>query len=65
MSVDDARDFVAKLRENREFRKNALLTKDLEDLALFLRGEGLLFDQRELISAMAECMAQLEQQMGA
>lgn len=64
MSLDDARNFVVKLRENREFRKNALQTKDLEDLTLFLRKEGLLFDQRELISAMAECMAQLEQQMG-
>lgn len=64
MSLDDARNFVVKLRENREFRKNALQTKDLDDLALFLRGEGLLFDQRELIGAMAECMAQLEQQMG-
>ncbi|MCX5877091.1 MAG: Nif11-like leader peptide family natural product precursor [Deltaproteobacteria bacterium] len=65
MSLDDARNFVVKLRENHEFRKNALQTKDLEDLALFLRGEGLLFDQRELIGAMAECMAQLEQQMGS
>lgn len=64
MSLDDARNFVVKLRENREFRKNALQTKDLEDLALFLREEDLLFDQRELIGAMAECMAQLEQQMG-
>jgi len=62
MPLDDARSFVVKLRENREFRKNALQTKNLGDLALFLRGEGLRFDQRELIGAMAECMAQLEQQ---
>lgn len=62
MPLDDARSFVVKLRENREFRKNALQTKNLDDLALFLRGEGLRFDQRELIGAMAECMAQLEQQ---
>jgi len=64
MSLDDARNFVVKLRENREFRKNALQTKSLADLALFLREEGLRFDQRELIGAMAECMAQLEQRMG-
>jgi len=62
MPLDDARSFIVKLRENREFRKNALQTKNLDDLALFLRGEGLRFDQRELIGAMAECMAQLEQQ---
>ena len=63
MPLDDARSFIVKLRENREFRKNALQTKNLDDLALFLRGEGLRFDQRELIGAMAECMAQLEQQI--
>jgi hypothetical protein len=31
---------------------------------LFLKQEDLPFDQRELAEAMAECMEQLELQMG-
>ncbi len=64
MPLDDARKFVDKMREDRVFREKVLQTKNSEDLALFLRGESMLFDQRELAGAMAECMAQLEQQMG-
>jgi hypothetical protein len=33
-----------------------------EDLSSVLQAEGLIFDQRELVVAMAECMAQLEMQ---
>ncbi len=63
MPLDDARKFVDKMREDRVFREKVLQTKNPEDLAFFLRGESMLFDQRELAGAMAECMAQLEQQM--
>jgi len=61
MPLDDARKFVARMREDRKFREKILQTMNPEDLALFLRGESLLFDQRELAGAMAECMAQMEQ----
>jgi hypothetical protein len=63
MSQDDARIFVAKMREDDDFRKMALESSSQEDLSLFLHSKGLRFDQRELVGAMAECMAQLEQQM--
>lgn len=64
MPLDDARDFVMKMRENREFRERCLQTNGPEELSSFLHGEGMRFDQRELVGAMAECMVQLEQRMG-
>jgi len=63
MPLEDARNFVGKMRDDRVFREKVLQTKNPEDVALFLRGERMSFDQRELAGAMAECMAQLEQQM--
>ena len=63
MPLDDARNFVVKMREDNNFRKNTLNTTGSEDLVLFLHAEGLIFDQKELVFAMAECMTQLEQQM--
>lgn len=64
MSIDNARRFVAKMREDHSFRRKAAGAAGPEDFAAFLNAEGLLFDQRELVGAMAECMTQLEQQMG-
>ncbi len=63
MPLDDARRFVAKMKEDAEFRKQVMQTTGPEDLGSFLRAEGMRFDQRELVGAMAECMAQMEQQM--
>lgn len=60
MPLDDARKFVVKMREDRKFREKILQTTNSEDLALFLREENMIFDQRELAGAMAECMAQME-----
>lgn len=60
MPLDDARKFVVKMREDRKFREKILQTINSEDLALFLREENMIFDQRELAGAMAECMAQME-----
>lgn len=64
MSLNDARSFVVKMREDHSFRNKVLEAKGSEDLAAFIHAEGLLFDQKELVGAMAECMAQLEQMMG-
>jgi len=64
MSIHNARRFVARLREDHNFRERALETTGPEDLILFLHEENLPCDQRELIEAMAECMAQLELQQG-
>lgn len=60
MSNDNARTFVAKLREDHNFRNKVLQTRGSEDLFLLLKEKGLPFDQRELVGAMAECMEQLE-----
>ena len=62
MSINNARKFVMKLRENRKFRDKTLQTSGPEDFASFLHSEGLIFNQRELVGAMAECMEQLELQ---
>lgn len=62
MSIDNARTFVVKLREDKKFKNKVLETTEPEDLFLFLQKEGLPFNQRELVGAMAECMAQLELQ---
>ena len=63
MSINDARKFVLKLRENHKFRNKTLETSGPEDLSSFLHSEGLIFNQRELVGAMAECMEQLESQV--
>jgi predicted ribosomally synthesized peptide with nif11-like leader len=60
MSLNNARRFVEKMREDQSFRNKALQTTGQEDLSSVLQAEGLIFDQRELVVAMAECMAQLE-----
>jgi hypothetical protein len=62
MSIDNARTFVAKLREDHDFKNKVLQTTRPEDLLLFLNEESLPFDPRELVGAMAECMEQLELQ---
>jgi predicted ribosomally synthesized peptide with nif11-like leader len=62
MSLNNARRFVEKMREDQSFRNKALQTTRQEYLCSVLQAEGLIFDQRELVVAMAECMDQLEMQ---
>jgi len=62
MSINNARTFVVKLREDHDFKNKVLQTAGPEDLLLFLKEEDIPFDQRELVGAMAECMKQLELQ---
>lgn len=63
MSLNDARMFVAKMKDDQIFRKQVLDTAGPESLSAFLLAHDFDFDQRELTAAMAECMDQLEQQM--
>ena len=65
MAINNARRFVEKMRQDQSFRKKALATIGLGDLLSFLQKDGLLFDQKELVEAMAECMEQLELRMGS
>ncbi len=60
MAMDNARRFVEMMKQDRNFRHRALATKGPEDLLSFLRQENLLFNERELVEAMAECMQQSE-----
>jgi len=52
------------MKQDKNFRRKALVTTGQEDLLLFLQRENLPFDQRELVEAMAECMGQMELQVG-
>jgi hypothetical protein len=63
MSLNNARRFVEKMREDQSFRNKVLQTTGLEELYSLLNAENLVFDKRELVGAMAECMQQLELQM--
>ena len=63
MSLNDARKFVDKMKDDHNFREKVMDTSSPEDLSLLLYAEGLKFDQRDLAGAMAECMARMEQQM--
>jgi hypothetical protein len=63
MPLDDARDFVAKMKEGGEFRESVLKTAGLEEFASLMRAEGLVFDQRDLAGAVAECMREMERLM--
>lgn len=63
MALNDARKFVEKMKEDPNFRRNALDVKGPEELASFLQSNALQFDKRELVGAMAECMAQLEEEI--
>ncbi len=65
MAINNARRFVEKMRQDQNFRKKALATTGSKGLLLFLQQEDLPFDQRELVEAMAECMEQMELQMGS
>ena len=65
MAMHNARRFVEKLREDQNFRTKALATTGAQDLLSFLEEEGLPFNQRELVEAMAECMEQSESKMGS
>jgi hypothetical protein len=60
MAIDNARRFVEKMKQDQNFRKKALATAGPDGLFSFLREEDLLFNQRELVEAMAECMEQLD-----
>ncbi|NIP25510.1 MAG: Nif11 family protein [Phycisphaerae bacterium] len=65
MTINNARRFVERMRQDRSFRKKALETTGPDDLLTFLQEEEMPFSQRELVEAMAECMEQLELQMGS
>jgi predicted ribosomally synthesized peptide with nif11-like leader len=58
MTINNARKFVEKMKQDQNFRVKVLATTEPDDLFSFLREEDLPFSQRELVEAMAECMEQ-------
>lgn len=60
MSLESAQQFVSRMREDKEFRATVGQTDDTRALNAYLKRHGFDFDQRELVEAMATCMAELE-----
>lgn len=60
MTIDNARRFVEKMKQDQSFRKKALATTNPEGLFSFLQEEGMPFNPRELVEAMVECMERLD-----
>lgn len=60
MSLESAQQFVSKMKEDKQFRESVQQTADIVALNDYLTGQGFEFNQRELIGAMAACMAELD-----
>lgn len=60
MSLKSAEQFVSKMKEDQEFRATVQQTPDTAALNDYLRSQGFDFNQRELVGAMAACMAELD-----
>lgn len=65
MALHDARRLVVRMREDRSLRERVVQAPGEAALVELLRQEGMQFDLHELVAAMAECMARMEQEMGA
>ena len=63
MSLVSAQQFVSRMREDKTFRAKVQSIPDTSALSEYLKGQGFEFDQRELIGAMAACMAELDKMM--
>lgn len=63
MSLEHAHQFVSRMKEDREFRSAVSSSTDKQSLSDYLKAQGYEFDRRELIAAMAACMAELEKTM--
>ena len=60
MSLDSAQQFVSRMKEDKEFRAAVGLTADTAALDAYLKNHGFEFNQRDLVGAMAACMAELD-----
>jgi len=60
MSFSSAQQFVARMKEDKEFRGKVQSLPNEEALKDFIKVQGYEFDQRALVGAMAACMAELD-----
>jgi predicted ribosomally synthesized peptide with nif11-like leader len=63
MSLESAQQFVSKMKEDQDFRAKVQGFAEIESLKDFLKGQGYDFDERDLVGAMAACMAELNKMM--
>ena len=63
MSLESAQQFVSRMKSDKSFRAQAQSITGNEAIGDFLTRQGFEFDQRELIGAMAACMAELDKMM--
>jgi predicted ribosomally synthesized peptide with nif11-like leader len=60
MTQDSAQLFVQKMQEDTEFRNRVQAIGDKTELWKYLENTGYVFDECDLVKAMAACMAELE-----
>lgn len=60
MSLANAQQFVSRMKEDKKFRAAVQQVADVAELNDYLRDQGLEFNQRELVAAMAACMTELD-----
>lgn len=60
MAFNSAQAFVQKMREDKNFREMMQNIGDREKLWNVIEDKGFEFDERDLVQAMAACMAELE-----
>jgi len=59
MSREDAQQFVARMRMDRQFRETITATADTTSFRELLRQSGYDFSERDLVGAMASCMEEM------
>ena len=60
MNIDDAQRFVQRMRDDNGFRRSVTGFNVSSELWDFLERSGFEFDPCDLVRAMADCMAGLE-----
>ena len=60
MSLDNAKLFVQRMREDTAFRNALEKVTDKQELWKLINKSGYRFDECDLVSAMSACMAELE-----
>jgi predicted ribosomally synthesized peptide with nif11-like leader len=59
MTMDNAQQFVARMRMDQEFREAVKATAGTAELRQLLDQSGYDFSERDLVGAMASCMEEM------
>ncbi|MDH3344654.1 MAG: Nif11-like leader peptide family natural product precursor [Desulfobacteraceae bacterium] len=60
MDTDSAQLFVQKMRDDKDFRDTIQEISDRVELWEYIENKGYVFDECDLVKAMAACMVELE-----